>query len=204
MIRLPRLRTATAALALATALIAGGSVPASADSGPTPIELLEKCDNGTDSCVFHVNGSPDVFYETTAVVGTWANCTSKSQTGSINWSKTTTSSNSAGISVKYIAGATKAFMVGFKIAYQHEWTESKTDSDTTSIDVPAGHIGRIWHSRQMERVNGQYELHFGKRFYGHYIWYQPFTMTSPKSDGNDSVAAKSTPMTAQERQVYCR
>jgi hypothetical protein len=29
-------------------------------------------------------------------------------------------------------------------------------------------------------------------------------MTSPKSDGNDSVAAKSTPMTAEERQVYCR
>jgi hypothetical protein len=81
-------------------------------------------------------------------------------------------------------------MYGFKVAYSHEWTESVTDRDTTRISIPAGYMGRIYHAREMERVSGQYELHFGKRFYDHYYWYVPMSVTSPKTDGRDSVTTK--------------
>ena len=48
-----RIATAAAATAAAGLLIAP---PASAAEEPTARELLEKCDNGTDSCVFHPEG----------------------------------------------------------------------------------------------------------------------------------------------------
>ena len=199
-----RLRPAALTVALATALIASVSTPATADTSPTSIELLQKCDKGADSCVFHVSGAPDVFWSATEVVGQTANCTDVAQSASIAWSKSTFSSNSVGVSFKFIAGATKALLAGYKIAYQHEWTETTTDSDSTAMNIPPGFIGRVRHARQMERVKGQYELHFGKRFYGHYYWYVPFTVTSPRAGGNnDNVSTKSTPMTAQERSAYC-
>jgi hypothetical protein len=33
-----------------------------AEDTPTSIQLMNECDNGTDSCVFHVSGPADNFY----------------------------------------------------------------------------------------------------------------------------------------------
>lgn len=189
---------------LTVGLVPSLTAVARAEATPTSIELLEKCNNGTDSCVFHPGGAPNTFWSTTDLVGQTANCTGTTQQAAISWSTSSMSSNSVGVSLKVIVGATKAFMNGFKVAYNREWTETRTDTDTTWISIPAGHMGRVHHARQMESVTGQYELHFGYRFYGHYYWYVPFTMTSPKSDGNDNVTTRSTPLTAQERAAYCR
>jgi hypothetical protein len=194
---------AVVAVAVGAGLIAGVTPSATAEETPGSIELLEKCDDGADSCVFHVDGAAEDFWQTADVVGQTANCTTESQDASITWTKSTFSSNSVGTSLKLIVGATKTFMNGFKIAYSHEWIETTTDSDTTKITIPGGHLGRVYHARQMERVHGQYELHFGNRFYGHYYWYVPMTMTSPKASGTDHVTTLSTPLTDQERDAYC-
>jgi hypothetical protein len=179
-------------------------VPAAwAEDEPTSIQLMEKCDNGTDSCEFHVSGPADSFWQPTELAAQTANCTDATQDAEIAWQTSVTSSNSIGVSLKAIVGASKVYMAGFKIAYSHEWTESVTDRDTTRISIPAGYMGRVYHSREMETVSGQYELHFGKRFYDHYYWYVPMSVTSPKTDGRDSVTAKSTEMTEQERATYC-
>jgi hypothetical protein len=195
------------ALAL-VGVIAVGMAPAvvalaHAEDTPTSMELLEKCDDGTDSCTFHPIGSPRVFWNTTDMVGQTANCTNSNQEAAVSWTTTTTSSNSIGGSLKVIVGATKAFLDGFKIAYSHEWTETKSDADTTKISIPAGHMGRVYHAREMEAVNGQYEMHFRSRYHGHYYWYVPFTMTSPKGDGNDNVTTESAPLTADEKAAFC-
>lgn len=48
-------------------------------------------------------------------------------------------------------------------------------SDTTanSIEQEVGPQARviIWAAKQKTRVDGTYEIHFGKRYYGHNIWY---------------------------------
>jgi hypothetical protein len=196
-------RTFGLGTALAAILVAGLATPAAADTGATSLELLQRCDSA-DYCVFHVGGAAQVYWSTTEMVGQTANCTHTAQTASIAWTKSTFSTNSVGGSWKFIAGATKAFMAGFKVTYQHDWTDTKTDSDTTTLTIPAGYLGTVSHARQMERVTGTYELHFGKRFYGHYFWYVPFTMNSPKGDGKDDVTTKSTRMTPQEHSAFCR
>ena len=181
-----------------------GITEAWADTTPTSIELLQKCDDGTDSCIFHVEGAAEDFWATADVVGQTANCTTDPQDASVTWTTSSFSSNSIGSSLKVIAGATKQFMIGFKIAYSHEWTDTTTDSDTTKITIPAGYMGRVYHARQMESVHGQYELHFGSRFDGHYYWYVPMTMTSPKTGSTDQVTTQSAPLTSQEQAAYCR
>lgn len=205
----PRMfRTSRRALAgLGALLLAGLMVPlatvAMADEVPTSMELLEKCGNGTDLCEFHVSGATRTFFSPSEVASQTANCTDKDQTASLMWEKTFTSTNSLGVSLKVSWGPTKAFEVGFKVAYQHEWISSTTDRDTTQITIPAGHMGRIYLAREMEEVSGKYEMHFPDRFYDHYYWYLPMTVTSPKADGKDAVVPKSDPLTDQERASFC-
>lgn len=194
-------------IGLGALLLVGLTVPlatvAMADETPTSMELLEKCGNGTDVCEFHVSGAARTFFSPSEVASQTANCTDKDQTASLTWEKTFTSSNSLGVSLKVSWGPTKAFEVGFKIAYQHEWTSSTTDRDITQITIPPGHMGRVYLAREMEEVSGQYEMHFGDRFYGHYYWYLPMTVTSPKANGQDAVVPKSEPLTDQERASFC-
>jgi hypothetical protein len=199
----PAIIVAVALTVIVAGLTAALGSAALADTTPTSIELLEKCDNGADDCVFHVTGPAERFWQVTQAVGQTANCTSSTQESSISWSKSTFSANSIGTSLKVIVGASKAFLNGFKIAYSHEWMESTTDSDTTKMAIPAWSLGRVYHSRQMERVTGEFELHFGKRFYDHYYWYVPMTETSPATGGTGNVTTQSTPLTADERAAYC-
>jgi hypothetical protein len=193
------------ALMMVTGAAASAVVVPSAWADPTPtsIELLEECDRGADYCVFHVEGVAETFWATTDMVGQTANCTAESQDASVVWTKSTFSSNSITSSLKVIVGATKAFMNGFKIAYSREWTDTTTDSDTTKITIPSGYMGRVYHARQMERIHGQYELHFGSRFHGHYYWYVPMTMTSPRTGGTDQITTRSDSLTGQARATYC-
>ena len=189
---------------LAAGVMASLTTVARADETPTSMELMDKCNNGTDLCEFHISGAARDYYGPSTVAGQTANCTDKDQSAGVVWEKTTTSTNSIGVSLKVSWGPTDAFETGFKIAYQHEWTSSTTDRDTTTMTIPSGQMGRVYVAREMEDVSGQYEMHFGSRFYGHYYWYLPMTVTSPKSGGQDSVITKSEPMTDQDRSSYCK
>ncbi|HEY6796470.1 MAG TPA: hypothetical protein VI248_17475 [Kineosporiaceae bacterium] len=196
------LLTAVAAAAL-VGLVAAVVPLASAEEAPTSLELLRQCDSGADFCVFHVQGPADDFWQKADLVGKTANCTGSPQDASITWTKSTFSSNSIGVSLKVLVGASKAFLNGFRITYSHEWTETTTDSDTTKITIPPGYMGRVYHAREMERASGEYELHFRSRYYGHYYWYVPMTVTSPKTDAHDHVTTQSVPLTDEERVAYC-
>jgi hypothetical protein len=90
------------------------------------------------------------------------------------------------------------------VSYQHDWTSSHTQSDATQITIPAHSMGRVYTATEMEEVSGQYEMHFGDRYHGHYYWYLPMTVDSPKdSDPHDGVTTKSQPLTGQETAAYC-
>jgi hypothetical protein len=201
--RRPTIIIAVVVTLVVAGLTAAQETAAFAETTPTSIQLLQKCDNGADYCVFHVAGAAEDFWETEEIVGQTANCTYGIQDASISWTKSAFSSNSIGTSLKFIAGASKAFLNGFKIAYSHEWTESTTNSDTTKISIPPRSMGRVYHSNEMEHVSGQFELHFKKRFHDHYYWYVPMTETSPVTTGTGNVTTKSTPLTADERAAYC-
>ncbi|MDQ1290048.1 MAG: hypothetical protein QG622_3614 [Actinomycetota bacterium] len=197
-----RLTTGVGAVLTVGLLVSVASI-ASAEEVPTSKELMEKCGKDTDFCEFHISGPARAYLQTAGLAAQTANCTGSTQDASLTWEKSTSSSNSFGWSLKVMAGAAKAFQLGFKVAYQHEWTDTLTDRDTTKMTIPGGHMGRVFHAREMEEVSGKYEMHFGSRYYGHYYWYLPMTVNSPKGGGNDKVTTKSEPMTEQERAQFC-
>ncbi|GAA3726552.1 hypothetical protein [Salinactinospora qingdaonensis] len=195
--------SASAGAVAATALLAAilPAAPAAA-AEPTNRQLLEQCGNGTDTCVFHPDGPPQYYQNTSEVVGSPAyNCTDRSQLMSVTWSDTVSESNSVGISMSATFGT--VFKTTFEASYGYEWSESHTESQTTYVDVPVGHVGRVYYGAMMQRVSGTYEMHFGDPYYGHYIWYVPFEATGPAEDQGGAWTQSTSVMTAQERATYC-
>lgn len=204
-------RTTTAAVAACVSTVAALGVglstasPAQAEATPTSIELLQKCNNGTDYCVFHPNGGPQIYAGGTHQIGTTLfNCGPGSATKRVAWSDTTGETNSIGISFINaqeggILGAVGAFKSEFEITYGHKWGSSNTTTRTTDVRVDAGQKAWLTRATPMQKITGTYELHFGYRFYGHYYWYVPFTIDGPAPNQPDVVAQHSTPMTSGEK-----
>jgi hypothetical protein len=194
-----------ALIGLGTLLLAGvvasvTTVAMAEESPPTTMELLDKCGNGADFCEFHIEGPARTYFAALEEArGDAPNCSSTESAMKIMWEKTTTSTNSIGVSLKVSWGPTKVFESSFKVAYQHEWIHSTTDRETNTVNVPPKHVGHIYVAREMEEVSGKYELHFGSRFHGHYYWYVPMTVTSPKANSAKNVVGQSFPMTDEQR-----
>jgi hypothetical protein len=166
---------------------------------PTSRELLDQCNNGTDSCVFHPDGAPSTFPGERKQVGrSDYNCTSVQQSYAVAWSDMTQESNSVGVSFSVEAGFGEVFKVSMETNYSHTWTSGHTETETTTVNVPPGEVGEIYHAPEMQRASGQYELHFGDRFHDHYIWYVPFESTSP-TDSAGTVTQSTRPMTDEEK-----
>lgn len=203
-----RTRIGVLAAALATM---GGAVlaptaaqAAPAEETPTIRELLMKCDNGTDVCVFHPDGPPSITMGPAHQVGSQTfNCTPDSQRSAVGWSDTTGETNSVGISMSAEYGFTEVFKVTIEASYEHTWSSSHTESGTTYIDVRPNEVGWVTREAQMQTVSGQYELHFPDRFYGHYYWYVPFTATGPVPDAPSTKTQHTRAMTDQEQAQHC-
>jgi hypothetical protein len=171
-----------------------------AAEGPTVRELLEKCDNGTDSCVFHPAGEPEYFTADSKQVGDPVyNCTPDDQRHSVTWSDTTSQSNSVGLSMTTEAGFGKVFAVTYEQTFQHTWEESHTESQSTFVDTGSHQVGWVERAAQMQKVRGTYELHFEDKFHDHYIWYvNDFEATGPAQDSSTAVSQHSRDMTQEE------
>ncbi|HET6356518.1 carbohydrate-binding protein [Streptomyces sp.] len=176
---------------------------AQAEDVPTPRELLEECDNGSDYCVFHPDGPPKEVKGESHQVGTSVfNCTDAPQTMNVGWSDTDTETNTIGVSMSIEGGFADVFKTSLQVSYSHSWATAHTESQTTAINVAAGRVGWITRQPTLLEVSGRYELHFGKRYYDHYYWYLPFTATSPKGDAG-SVTQRTRPMTVDEAKAHC-
>ncbi len=205
-----RTRTRVGVLAAALATVGGAVLAptaaqaAPAEDKPTIRELLMKCDNGSDVCVFHPDGPPQVSMGPAHQVGAAAyNCTQDMQRSAVGWSDTTGESNSVGISMSAEYGFTEVFKVTIEASYEHTWSSSHTESGTTYIDVRPGEVGWVTREAQLQTVSGTYELHFPDRYYGHYYWYAPFTATGPMPDAPSTKTQHTRPMTDREHADHC-
>lgn len=196
------------AILLATMATVGGMASAPAaqadESAPTTRELLDKCDNGTDSCVFHPDGpATDSMGEAHQVGDSAYNCTQDLQRSSIAWADTTGQSNSVGVSLSAEYGFAEVFKVAIETSYGHTWESSHTETDTTNVDVRPGEVGWVTREAAMQHVAGTYELHFPDPFYGHYIWYVPMDATGPNPNAPSTKTQHTRPMTEQEKAEHC-
>ncbi|GAA4620687.1 hypothetical protein [Saccharopolyspora hordei] len=192
-----------ATLVSALAATAALTPPALAeDDPPTARELLEKCDNGTDSCEFHPSGEVQYYQDTSNPVGAPVfNCTDRNQTMNVSWSDTTAESNSLGLSLSTTFG--EVFKVSFKATYGHEWRSEHTESQTTFVEVRPGEVGQVYHGATMQRVAGTYELRFPDEFHDHYIWYVDMEASGPADDQGGTITQSTRPMTDEEKAAHC-
>lgn len=190
------------ALTLAIISIAtlGSVTPvAQADADPTVRELLDKCNKGTDLCVFHPESRTEFGGQRKQVGRTVFNCTKVEQRESIAWADATGGSNSVGITIEASMKFAEVYQASVAATYSHTWEWSHTVTRTDILTVPAFNVGQIFHAPEMQTVKGEYELHFGKKFHGHYFWYvKNFSATSPM-DNDGSVTFYGRAMTRDER-----
>ncbi|WP_304451136.1 hypothetical protein [Nocardiopsis sp. YSL2] len=205
---IPRPRRGTAMRTLAAGAVAAAlalsPAPAAADHEDTPTvrELLERCGESTDLCEFHPSGAPEYFQNTAERVGSPVyNCTDHEQLSQVAWSKTTGESNSVNLSMTATFGV--VFKQSFSVSYGHEWSSEHTQTQRTQITAQPGEVATVYYGPRMQRVHGTYELHFGSRQWGHYIWYAPFTAEGPTDDQGGTVTQSTRPMTDQERAAFC-
>ncbi|QPP06530.1 DUF4148 domain-containing protein [Streptomyces bathyalis] len=171
---------------------------------PTTRELLEQCNNGTDKCIFHPSGAPvDSMGEAHQVGDSAFNCTKDLQRSAVSWSDTTGETNTVGVSMSAEYGFTDLFKVTIQASYEHSWQSSHTEEQQTNVEVKPGEVGWITREAAMEEVRGTYEMHFEDRFYGHHIWYVPFTAKGPKSDAPSTKTQHTRKMTKKEKKQHC-
>lgn len=192
-----------------TALTVGASLlaapQASAEDTPSPRQLLDAC-SWADLCEFHPQ-SYSTYTGPNHQVGTTAfNCGSQTDQHRIDWSDTTGTTNSLGVSVELTAKYWEAFEVSVETTYRHDWTVSHTDTESDTVNIPPGYKGWIERGTAEQQATGWYELHFSSRYYGHYIWYidnyQSSGFTSDRPDLG-YVNLKDAPMSEGERAAHC-
>ncbi|WP_105968149.1 hypothetical protein [Streptomyces geranii] len=192
-----------AVLTLGASLIAAPS--ASADTDPGPARLLQACNNHeTDVCEFHPQSYTSYIGPIHTVGDLLYNCGRNVNTTTVNWTDTTGSTNSVGVSLGASMEIEKIFKIEIETTYTHTWLTSHTTGQTTTINVSPGDVGWIKRGTAKQQATGWWEIHFGKRFYGHYIWYINNYKESGPTGKTGFVAPDDRVMTSAERSSHCR
>lgn len=198
---------ALAALTLGASLMTVPQSAFAADS-PTTKQLLDQCGTrSVDVCDFH----PTSYWTYTGpkhqVGSTAYNCASQTNQHRIDWADTTGTTNSVGVAITATVGFWKVYEASVQVSYGHSWEVSHTDTESNTLNIPAGYKGWIERGTSKQQAEGWYELHFPKRYYGHYIWYvnnyksSGFNKDNPKAG---YVNFKDAPMSSGERSAHCR
>jgi len=203
--RLKRLSRTTGALAVLAVGASLTAVPqASAADTPTQKQLLEACDFA-DLCQFNPQSYSAYQGPRHQVGSTLYNCGTEVNEQKIGWADTTGTTNTVGIAVTATASFWKSYEVAVEASYSHSWETSHTETEETTVRAPAGHKAWINHGPAKQRAKGWYEIHFGKRYYGHYIWYvNNFESYGWDKDHSGYTAVSNQPMTQAERGAHCR
>ena len=199
------LRTAGAVAALALGASLMAAPQASAEDGPSVKELLDAC-SWADMCQFNPTGYTTYTGPKHQVGTTAYNCASQTNQHRIDWSDTTGSTNTVGVTITAEAKFFEVYSASISASYSHSWEASHTDTESNTVNIPAGYKGWMERGTAMQQATGWYEIHFPDRFYGHYIWY----VNNYQSSGYNSddatagyVNFKDAPMTPEERAAHC-
>lgn len=154
-----------------------GRAAAADEAPPTNQELMDRCE-GADYCEFHPSGE-NIAQGDWALAGTAENCAADSQTRTIGWTRTEGETNSMGISMSATAGVKGIFEATVETSYGHTWSWEETNSNSIDQEVSPGKAVSIYVAPDRSTVTGEWELHFGDPYKGHYYWYVPATVSAP-------------------------
>lgn len=168
---------------LACLAMAGLAAPASAADTPSDQQLLDQCArHKTDLCVFHPSGSPIIYTGSRKYIGGASNCSNAEVSRTIKWEHSSSTTNSWGVSLTANSELGRVFSAGVETSYGRSWTFTDTRGDEVSFTLQPKHAVRAYAAPAKTKINGQYELHFGSRYYGHYYWYVNGTVDGQTAD----------------------
>lgn len=153
-------------------MVAGAPAASATHEGQaTAVELLNACNAGrTDKCEFRPSGIT-TYAGPRMLAGSGQNCGSGTDTRVIRWEATAYTSNTWGVEVSATSKVGKTFEYSVKTSYSREWGWSETQTDEYRAELKPWVKKELYASKLRSRVNGTWEINFGSRFKGHYIWY---------------------------------
>jgi hypothetical protein len=177
-------------------------------TGPTRKNLLDLCDNGSDSCDFHPETGLNESYRDYHEVARIYNCSPSPQTRTLAWADTTAGSITLTTEVSVTAGfsvqALAKLEATVKQTFAKQWSWASTFTDTSAVAVGAWSWAALDRNPKLQSVGGYYELHFGSRRWGHYIWYvRDFIGTGPVPQDAGVTRVRGNVMTDAERAANC-
>lgn len=176
--------------------------------GPSRQELLDLCNNGSDSCDFHPTSGVSESYRDYHEVARTYNCSPTAQERSLRWEDTTAGSVTLATEVSVTAGFNVKALAKFEAtvtqSYSRQWSWSSTFSDTSSLKAEPWSWVALDRNPKLQSVGGYYELHFGSRYWGHYVWYvQDFVGTGPVPQDAGVTRIRGNAMTPAEISANC-
>ncbi|MEU6381802.1 hypothetical protein [Streptomyces sp. NPDC046909] len=192
-----------AALTAASALVAGIPTTAgAADSLPTEEELLSQCGRA-DYCQFHAQSlTGGLVGEKHQVGGAAYNCGGTVHR-KLTWSETTSATTNASISSTVAAGLWQSISVSASATFGKTLEKSHTTKVTVDFNMEPYSKMTITRGTGYQIIEGDWELHFGKRFHGHYYWYDNGYQTKVEDPDNGWEAYNYGPMTDAEVKSHC-
>ncbi|QKV73928.1 hypothetical protein [Amycolatopsis sp. Hca4] len=207
--RLSLKKTATTATVLAAMAAAGaiGAPAANAADQPTVQQLMQDCGNkgARDLCVFHPSSGKRTYTPENRISGLVANCSTLAAAHQVSGSHTWGTTKSWSVTASADVEIAEVVKVGVSATYGEAYTDTKTTSAATTVNIPPRAFG--WISQRIVNLDltGTFEIHYGSRKWGHYFWYvNNAHLTGPIKDNSGNVTVAHTrAMTAAERRTYC-
>ncbi|MFE0048639.1 hypothetical protein [Streptomyces sp. NPDC059013] len=164
--------------------------------------VFKSCE--TDNCNWRwsVNSRTSGYGDLHQVADSLANCSTVGDTSSlaVAWSDTTGSSDTLGVSTALSAGLFDIVQATLTVSYNHTWTRSHTETQTTTVSLAAGHAGTIYRRAPIDVFTGTATVSVPGKPVVVVIENANFTLPS---GGKGIVVTDSDEMTPAEWAEYC-
>lgn len=193
---------AVLSLATAAALVALAPVTAHAETLPTDEQLLARC-NQADFCKFTARSLGQGFYGDEHTVGPTVNNCGGTVTRTWGWSETTGQQTSANVSASVASALWEPISVSVSATFGKTFERNSTVSDSYTQTLTP--FTKAWVTRRTGAavITGDWELHFGSRYFGHYIWYDKNYSSKVGNPSYDEINLHFRTMTPAEIRQHC-
>ncbi|MBZ3901466.1 hypothetical protein [Streptomyces griseiscabiei] len=194
-------RTFAGVSAAAAAVLIVTATSASAETVPTEQQLLSQC-HKADYCKFTPSSLEEGVGSEHQVGSTTFNCGAKVHR-SWTYSETTSQSTNAQISLSLSESLLETASISITETLGRTFEKSHTWSETYDQDMAP--FTKVWVTRGtgLQIAEGDWELHFPSRFFGHYYWYDKGYQIKVEDPDRGFVSLHYKTLTDQEINQHC-
>lgn len=174
-----------------------------AEDIPTDEELLSQCGRA-DVCTYTVKETSRFLGERHSVGSTVVNCEPESISRQITWSDTTESSSNVDLSFTAGASFEGVLNASFSATFGFGFENSHTKSESFTETLRPFSKSEVIRATAMVQTIGDWELHFGSRFHGHFFWFdKDVSVTTEDPNGSDLLIFRQKTLSEADVAEFC-